>query len=188
MPTNSRNWRWARWTVVGSILLVPAVAMQFTTEVQWDLADFLVAGGLLGGVVLAYEFATGPAVSAVYRSGAAVALVASLLLVWVNAAVGILGSEANAANLLYLAVVLMGPAGAALCHLRPSGMARTCAAMAASLIGIAALAITARWGEPLQLLTLHGGFVTLFGTAAVLFDRAAHSGPNGKLSAETVTS
>lgn len=36
--------------VTGLLLLVPLVAMQFTDEVRWNLADFVVAGALLFGV------------------------------------------------------------------------------------------------------------------------------------------
>ena len=37
------------WIAVttGAILLIPLIAMQFTTEVKWDEADFIVMGFLL---------------------------------------------------------------------------------------------------------------------------------------------
>ena len=37
------------------LLLLPLLAMQFTDEVVWDLADFAVAGALLFGAGLTYE-------------------------------------------------------------------------------------------------------------------------------------
>ncbi|MFS2018775.1 hypothetical protein ACEN88_19625 [Massilia sp. CT11-108] len=37
-----------------AILLVPAVAMRFTHEVNWGPGDFLVGGALLAGTGLAY--------------------------------------------------------------------------------------------------------------------------------------
>ena len=37
------------------LLLIPLVAMQFTEEVNWTLADFLVAGVLLYGTGLLCE-------------------------------------------------------------------------------------------------------------------------------------
>ena len=33
----------------GAILLIPLIAMQFTTEVSWDETDFIVMGSLLFG-------------------------------------------------------------------------------------------------------------------------------------------
>ena len=37
------------------LLLVPLIAMQYTTEVNWTVGDFLVAGVLLLGIGLAIE-------------------------------------------------------------------------------------------------------------------------------------
>lgn len=59
IPTVSMEQLWralhiAGWTGVIAILVAPAVAMQFTTEVNWDWSDFLFAGTLLvggGGVI-----------------------------------------------------------------------------------------------------------------------------------------
>lgn len=73
----------------GLLLLVPAVAMQFTAEVAWGPGDFLVAGSLLFGagtaIVLARRTLERP-----LQRGAAVACIAfALALVWAELAVGI---------------------------------------------------------------------------------------------------
>src|SRR3982751_4077064 len=44
---------WA--AVVALILLLPLLAMQFTDEVRWGVADFVIAGALLFGAGLTYE-------------------------------------------------------------------------------------------------------------------------------------
>ena len=42
---NRGNWlRVAIWAFAGSLFLLPLVAMQFTSEVNWDGFDFLVWG------------------------------------------------------------------------------------------------------------------------------------------------
>lgn len=79
--------------VIGTvlILLVPLVAMLFTDEVQWDAFDFVVMGALLLGTGLVYELVTSR-MNVRYRSVIAVVLVAALLLVWAELAVGVFGS------------------------------------------------------------------------------------------------
>jgi len=41
------RWRIAAWAAAALLLLLPLVAMQFTDEVVWDVADFAFAGALL---------------------------------------------------------------------------------------------------------------------------------------------
>ena len=54
---------------------------------------------------------------------ARMALLTGLGLVWVNLAVGIVGSEGNPANLLFMPIPLLALIGAAIARLRPRGMA-----------------------------------------------------------------
>jgi hypothetical protein len=75
-----------------SILLVPLLAMQFTNEVAWDLADFAVAGVLLVGTGLMYEMSARKLSNVRYRAVVGVALAVALFLIWVELAVGIIGS------------------------------------------------------------------------------------------------
>ncbi len=73
------------------ILLVPLVAMQFSNEVKWGLRDFVVIGTLLMGAGLVYELVT-TKINGKYRGVIAIVIVASVLLIWTELAVGIFGS------------------------------------------------------------------------------------------------
>lgn len=75
--------------VTALILLIPLVAMQFTDEVQWTLFDFVVAAVLLLSAGFAYEFLRkkfGPR----YRIMIGVGVLAVLLFIWAQLAVGII--------------------------------------------------------------------------------------------------
>ncbi len=74
------------------ILLVPLIAMQFTDEVTWDIGDFAVAAVLLFGTVLVIELVLRKVRSSKYRIVLCVAILAVLLLVWAELAVGIFGT------------------------------------------------------------------------------------------------
>ena len=73
------------------ILLVPLVAMQFTEEVDWNVSDFVAMGTLLIGAGLVYELLM-TKVAAKYLIVVAGLLMALVLLVWVELAVGIFGT------------------------------------------------------------------------------------------------
>lgn len=75
-----------------AVLSVPAVAMQFTGEVNWSLLDFVVAGVLLVGTGLAIEFALRRVTGSWSRVAAVLGLLFVLFLVWAELAVGIFGT------------------------------------------------------------------------------------------------
>lgn len=69
------------------ILLIPLVAMRFTSEVQWTLSDFAIMGAIL--------FVTGTLIDLAlhtlgrYRIAAILAIVFLFLWLWVELAVGL---------------------------------------------------------------------------------------------------
>ena len=82
--------RLSAWAIiVGIILMIPLVAMQFTDEVAWTLLDFVTAGSLLFGSALASELATRNMITTKYRVTVGVAVMAALLYLWAELAVGI---------------------------------------------------------------------------------------------------
>jgi hypothetical protein len=63
------------------ILLLPLVAMQITDEVDWGLADFILAGALLGGTgLLLHELAARKAGNIAYGAAATAIGVAAIVL------------------------------------------------------------------------------------------------------------
>lgn len=78
--------------ITAFILLIPLIAMQFTDEVNWNPGDFVVAGVLLFGAGLAYEFFARKGHSTSYKVMIGVVIAAILLLVWMELAVGIFGT------------------------------------------------------------------------------------------------
>jgi len=75
--------------VVGFLLLIPLLAMNFTDEVLWDLPDFVVAGTLFFVTGFVYIFATRKNKNIAYRSVVGIVLIAALMFIWVILAVDI---------------------------------------------------------------------------------------------------
>ncbi len=174
----ARLWRTVGWGIVALILLALLVAMRFTDEVAWDAFDFAAMGALLGGVGLGVELAIRKTRNAAYRTGATVALAATFLLVWVNGAVGVLGSEDNPGNLMYGGVLAVGIIGAITAQLRPHRMARALVATATAQTLVALIALLGLSGltehiRPEDVLLGTGFFAMLWLTSAWLFHKAA---------------
>jgi hypothetical protein len=151
--------------------------MQVTDEVNWDETDFAFAGILILGTGVTYELAARMTRHRAYRAAVGVALAAAFILVWVNAAVGIIGSEDNNANLMYGGMLAVGIVGALVARFQPQGMARALFATALAQALVAAIALVAGLGSPgsgpLEIVALNGFFAALWLISAWLFRKAA---------------
>jgi hypothetical protein len=144
------------------------------------VSQFVMAGIvlLLAGLVCLLVASWGR--SGAYKLAAGVAVVASLLLVWGNLAVGFIGSEDNPVNLLYGAVLAVGFVGAAVARLQPQGMARAMFAAAATQFAVPFVALLIKQPEltmgVLWVIVLNTIFAGLWVAAGLLFRRASATG------------
>ena len=169
--------RWVAWSGAVVLLLLPLVAMQLTAEVRWGPEDFIVMGGLLFTCAGIVDFATRRTSDIAYLLGVVVAVGTSFLLVWVNLAVGIIGSEDNPMNLMFMGVILLTIIGAAVVRGAARGMARVMflGAGALALVGAVTLYVGGGTFEPpgaAGILAIIGFFAALWLASGALFLKA----------------
>lgn len=80
------------WAGAVALLALPAVAMLFTTEVNWGPEDFAVGGVLLLGTAFVLDRVLGSDLRRRTMLVAAGAVLLALLFVWAELAVGLVGS------------------------------------------------------------------------------------------------
>ena len=175
------RWRIAAWgTAAALVLLIPCVLTLLGDGVEghgwhWTLGDFLCAFVLLFGTGLAYELLASKSDNVAYRWAVGIAVVSALLLVWVNAAVGMIGDD-NPANVLYVGVIVVGIIGAISARQQPHGMARTLVvmAMAQMVVPVMALILWKTDFAPgvVGVFALNGVFAALWLLSAWLFWKA----------------
>ena len=85
------GWRVAGWGAAGAILLSAALATVATDAMAWGAEDFVAAALLLGAAGLAIEVAVRVVRGRAARIAAPFAVLAALLLVWAELAVGLVG-------------------------------------------------------------------------------------------------
>lgn len=164
------RWSLAIWGTAAFLLLLPAVAMQFTDEVNWTASDFVFMGVMLTGACGGYELLARTTSNTSYRAAVGIAIVTAFLTVWVNAAVGMLGSEDNPANLLFGAVLGIGGIGAVLSWFRPMGMALSMGTVALAQAAVTVYALVGGYAE----VAVHVGlFIIPWLLSAQLFRKAA---------------
>ncbi|MCW5724940.1 MAG: hypothetical protein KIS81_08270 [Maricaulaceae bacterium] len=74
--------------IVAALLLIPLIAMRFTSEVNWTASDFLFAGALLYGAAAVYELAASKATRMTHRLAIGATVLLVLAFIWVWAATG----------------------------------------------------------------------------------------------------
>lgn len=176
-----RRLRVVVWGGAALVLLLPLVAMQFSSEVGWTGFDFAAAATLLGGALVGYELVLRSSGDKMYRFAGALAVATAFALAWLSVSVGIIGMDGNAANLMYFGVLVVAVAGALLARFRAAGMARAMQATALAQVVVGVVALLGRMGAdepfwPVQLIALTAIFAGMWLGAAWLFGQGARKG------------
>ena len=169
-------WRIILWCVPLFLLLLP-----LATGAPWTPFDFAVMGALLLAAGVGVEGALRASGDTAFRLGAAVALAAAFLLLWVNLAVGVFGDEGQPANLVFLGVIAVALGGGILARFTAAGMARAMVAAAICQAVVGGVGLVAGWGAPGTAATTRiamgiGLFTGLWLASAALFATAARRG------------
>lgn len=168
--------------VVALLLLIPLALTIRDGNVpnvgwNWSPSDFVFAFVVLFGASLVYELIAKKAKTTVYRLATIIAVLTGLALVWINAAVGIIGDSENPSHPMYLGVILIALIGVAISRLEPRGLMRAAftTAFAQALVPVIMLVVwspqTHFWGEPgvFGVFLLNTFFVTLWIVSGLLF-------------------
>lgn len=159
----------------GAFLLIPLIAMQFSAEVVWTLSDFIFAGIFIFGTGMAYKLITLKSEKTIFRVAVGSALFSGFALIWINGAVGIIGSENNEFNILYYLVIMIGIVGAFLSRFKAKGLARTMFAMVLGQTAIMAAALftgmaNVTHSSVFEIIGVNALFITLFAVSGLLFN------------------
>lgn len=140
----------------------------------WDLIDYLVASvmvtGLVGGGILVFKMSPNWR----YRLGTLIMLITGFLLVWINGAVGIIGSEDSTITRVLFAIPVIVVLRALWFRFSHQGMASS-ALMAAVLHGLVAITalISGAGAEgpiwPSDVILASVFFIVLWAGSAALF-------------------
>lgn len=119
MTQLSQTGPYLRWVAItAGLLAIPALAMALEADgVEWGPMDFPIAGVLILGAGLLFEYASTRIGSLAHRVAVGIAVLAGLGLVWVNLAVGMMDVENG--NLLYVLVLFVALVGAAIGRFEP---------------------------------------------------------------------
>ena len=137
-------WRPAMWGTAAVLLCLPAIVMSFFPDagVNWTGSDFVVMGVMLTLACVAVEIGARMADNLPYLAGLVFAVGTGFVTVWVNLAVGMILSEDNPENLVFLGVLALAIVGSLAVRLRARGMVKVmlCTGALQALIGITVFA------------------------------------------------
>jgi len=155
------------------LLLIPLIAMFFSDQWNWGPFDFFLAWILLFSAGTTYKLTTRKSGNLAYKVAMGIAAATALFLVWSNLAVGIIGSEDNPANLMYLGVLAVLLIATFIASFKPERMALALTATASAQVLVTAIALLGEMGAPentpVQLISINGFFVVFWMASALLF-------------------
>lgn len=162
------------WGGAVSLLVLPAIAMHWfpASGVEWSGGDFVVMAVMLAVACGIYEIGARCNRDLAYRVGVGLAVLTGFLTVWVNLAVGMLGDEGNALNLMFAGVLVVALLGARAVRLHAPGMARAMAAAGIAQLLVLAVAL-AIGGYRANALLFSALFALPWFASALLFRQAA---------------
>ncbi len=123
------------------LMLLPLAGRLFLPDWNWGPLDYVFAAIMVFGTASLFELGRILNNNNLYRAGFGMALVAGFILIWGNLAVGLIGSEDNPANLMYLVVLAIAFLGAIMARFQPRGLSRTMFATAAAIAIIPVIAL-----------------------------------------------
>lgn len=162
--------------ITSVLLLIPFIGNRTIEGWNWTWSDFVFAGLVIVGVCLAYEFISRRSNSTVYRAAVALGLLTGFLVLWVTAAVGIIGED-NPGNLLYLVMLMVGFLVALKLRFEPKRMPFLLFFLAAVQMLIPTVSVFV-WPDDfapgvLRVLVLNAGFATFWIASGLLFQLSA---------------
>lgn len=154
--------------------IIPLIAKFTLEDMKWDLFDFIAAWILFFSAGVTYRLIARKMSNIIYRSAVGLAIATALFLVWSNLAVGLIGSEDNPANWMFIGVLALGFLGAIITRLQARGMFRVLMAMVIAHGLIVAIALSAGMhlspeSSVNEILGVNALFATLWSGSALLF-------------------
>lgn len=164
----------------GALLLVLFTASLFVEGWLWSAMDYVFAWAMFSLAGLGFTFMASRANGMEYRFAVGLAVLASFLLVWITAAVGIIGD--SDVNVLYGLVLMTLFLGTIAARLRPSGMSQALYATALVQFLVPVIALFNWNPEPqdwspgvIQVFILNMLWVATYAASGMLFNHAARN-------------
>ena len=167
--------------IVGLIQLLPLYLTTTGSGVDgigfhWTLIDFVFSFIVMFSVGFAYTLVSRNAAgNGMYKAASALGLLGAFLLVWSNAAVGIIGDD-NPINLLYFAVLAIGFLGACAAGFKARAMSLTMFATAIGMMIVPTIAYLIKVPDfspgVVGVFGISAGFATIFTGSGLLFRHA----------------
>jgi len=156
------------------ILSIPLIAMQFTQEVDWGVADFIVMGILIFSMAFAYVLLARYAPNFIHRAAIGSAIGTTFFMVWANIAVGLIGAGPHAGNLMYIGVVAVVIIGTYFSRFTANGMELAMFGAALSLVLVAVIALLANMqsypqSSITEIISVNAFFALLYCISGLLF-------------------